>query len=233
MEVITEKETLSGITFPSKCLRCFVDFASHQVQIIETNFFIRSLHNPFSIISISIFLISGISVAVLSYFLEKDLLWIWLFVTVLIVSVLRNLSEKSSRIIELSYCQSCLKKWERAINIEYGLKTIFVVGSSITFLMGFHKAFPSVLLSVWAILFVFFFFVKKFLKQSDPPLDFRRFNQDAVTLNFGNNDFAKQTIEMNNQLKAGFKCSDCGTFISLKDRKCLKCEARVEGSQNG
>ncbi len=232
MEVITEKASLSKITFPSKCLRCLDGAAKKEVQIIETNFLIRSLHNAFSIVSIFVFLLAGGLVAGIGHYLEMDILWSWLFVYVLIISLLNIFSEKSSQLIELPYCHRCLKDWEGAINIEYALKLPFVLGSSIAFFLGVHKSYPAVIPSVWAISFVLFFFGKKFLSRNDPPLDLRGLHQDTVALKFGNNDFGKQTIEINKSLKNGFECGDCGAFVSVTAKQCPRCETGAEGETN-
>ncbi|MBN4054575.1 hypothetical protein JYT87_02580 [Nitrospira defluvii] len=232
MEVITEKNNLLKIIFPSVCLRCLDGVAKKGVEIIETNFLIRSLHNPFSILSILVFLLTGGIAAGIGHYLEMDLFWTWLFMYVLIVSAFKNLTEKSSQSVEMPYCSACLKKWQQAINIEYGLKLIFVVGSSAALFFGVHKAYPAVIPSVWAVSFVLFFFVRKFLNQSDPPLDLRRANQNTVAIKFGNNDFAKQTIEINEVLKNGFECNDCRAYVSLKANECPKCEAGVEDLPN-
>ncbi|MFQ5729661.1 MAG: hypothetical protein ACE5GN_04810 [Waddliaceae bacterium] len=228
MKIITEQDNLKKLSFPSRCLRCFKDSAKERLQIIETNFLVRSLHNPFSIISILLFLIVGGFIAVLDGLLEVNLIWTWLFAYVLLFSFLRDFSEKSCRLIELVYCRSCLKKWERSINIDYGLKFIFIIGSSVAFYLGVHRAFPAVLPAVWAISFLLLFLGKGVLYRYDPPIDMRKSKQNTITLDLGNSGFAKETIGMNNILKDGFDCKDCGAFVSVSSNKCPKCIDIIE-----
>lgn len=231
MEIITEENNLLKITFPSMCLRCSNGTAKEEVDIIETNFLIRSLHSPFSVVSIFVLLLSYGLVVGVGNTLKMDLLWTWLFAYVLIISLLRIFSEKSSQLIALPYCHHCLKEWEFAINIEYAMKLPFVVGSSAAFFFGVHKTYAAAIPSVWVISFVLFYFAKKYSNQSDPPIDLRCKDQTTVAIKFGNNDFAKQTIEINEVLKNGFECKDCGVYVSLKAHQCPKCEARREDSQ--
>ncbi len=228
MKIITDRDNLTKLSFPSRCLRCFEDSAKEHLQIMETNFLGRSLHNPFSIFSIFLFLIIGGGIVVLDKLLEVNLIWTWLFAYVLVFSFLRDLSEKSCRLIELSYCPSCLKGWERFINIDYAFKFIFIIGSSIALYLGVHRAFPVAIPAVWAILFLLLFFGKGYLYRYDPPIDLRQSKKNTMTLDFGNSDFSKQTIDMNDALKDGFVCTDCGALVAVTSKKCPKCTNNIE-----
>jgi len=200
MEVITEKDRLLKIAFPPNCLRCMAPSAGARIQIIESNFLLRSLHQPFSVFSIALFLATGALVVGLGQFFEMSLMWTWLFVYVFIVSLLKNSTEKSCRVIELPYCPTCLKRWERSTRIEYVLVFTFIFASSAAFFVGVHEAYPAIIPSLWAILFVLYFFGKKVLMRHDPPLDLRQAPNDTVYLKFGNADFAKQCIAINKGL---------------------------------
>ncbi|MFQ5597853.1 MAG: hypothetical protein ACE5GK_07360 [Nitrospiria bacterium] len=228
MQVITAHEHLLNIAYPSKCLRCLSDSASEHVQIIETNTWIRHLHNPFSILSLFLFLLSGALVALLAKGLDLNIVWAWLFVYMLILSVLRNFTEKTSRVVELPYCPVCLKKWERNINIEYVFAFVFVIGSSLALYIGVHRAYPAAIPTAWTFSLLIFLMGKRLLKPYDPPLDLRKSSNDTLIFNFGNIEFAKQTISMNTSLAGGFECKDCGAFISVPEGRCPKCKDQDE-----
>ncbi len=200
MKITTKRDNLLKLTFPSHCMRCWAKPAKAHIQIIESNFVLRSLHQSFGLLSILLFLATGALTAGLGQFFEMSLMWTWLFAYIFILSLLKKWAEKSCRVIELPYCSPCLNQWERNTTMEYVLVFTFIFASAAAFSVGVHQAYPAIIPSLWAVSFVLYFFVKKYHKRYDPPLDLRQGPEDSVSLKFGNADFAKQTITMNEEL---------------------------------
>lgn len=231
MEIIAPRDGLLKLAFPPNCLRCARPSPEGRIQIIETTYWMRRLHQPFSVMSILLFLGSGLLVAGLGQIFEIDLMWTWLFVSVFIVSVLRTFSGKSSRVIAVPYCPSCLKQWEHSCTLEYILVFTFIFASSAAFFVGLHRAYPAAIPVAWALSFVLYFFARKTLSQNDPPLDLRQSPQGSVSLKFENTDFAERCLAMNDALKGARECPDCRAFVARALKKCPKCASAPGDSE--